>query len=500
MAHWKWTARIAPLIVVAVGGVLASGPAVEHLLADRIAPLAQAHRLVAEVRGRDVTLRPASEQPNGDVALWTRGADAVAQAPGVRLATLAAPPGGAPVLRPAEPVPAEPRPAEPLKLEIERTPGGMVVSGRAPSAPARDAFLAALRTAAAPGTVSGDLVPAADVPVGVDFELASRFAAVQAARLSGGRVVIVGDRLSLEGQTADVAALKALMDALRPPLPGGLRLGQVAVKPAPAVMRPFVFAAERTPGGVVLTGGAPSPEAHALLRDMVREIAGAAVTDRVSVAAGAHDDFPSFVAFGFTALTHLAKGRFTITDATFALEGEAVDAASFAALQSALATAPMGLTVQPPAVRSPPLQALPPETAPASSDPAAAVASDPPVSCDALEAARVVAPFARGSAQPAAPMKDEVEDIVRVVRACPGVVVEVSGHTDAVGGRRANLRMSQARARAVERLLRAEGVPRARIAVLSYANDRPVIRGARTAQDHALNRRVEIVLRRGGLS
>jgi outer membrane protein OmpA-like peptidoglycan-associated protein len=73
--------------------------------------------------------------------------------------------------------------------------------------------------------------------------------------------------------------------------------------------------------------------------------------------------------------------------------------------------------------------------------------------------------------------------------------VLVRGHTDSVGFRRQNLRLSERRAKAVTEYLSLRGVEEHRFKV-DYAGERQPVVSNRTATDRARNRRVDITLSR----
>jgi OOP family OmpA-OmpF porin len=82
-------------------------------------------------------------------------------------------------------------------------------------------------------------------------------------------------------------------------------------------------------------------------------------------------------------------------------------------------------------------------------------------------------------------------NVAQSLVANPEVRVEVAGHTDNTGGRRTNMRLSQARADAVRDFLEANGVAADRITAKGYGPDKPVASN-RTAEGRAQNRRVEL--------
>lgn len=91
-------------------------------------------------------------------------------------------------------------------------------------------------------------------------------------------------------------------------------------------------------------------------------------------------------------------------------------------------------------------------------------------------------------------LKDSYEllhQVAQVLRDNMEFKVEVQGHTDNVGGRNYNKKLSQARANAVkEHLVKVEGIDPDRLVARGYAFDVPVASN-KTEKGRALNRRVE---------
>jgi OOP family OmpA-OmpF porin len=81
-------------------------------------------------------------------------------------------------------------------------------------------------------------------------------------------------------------------------------------------------------------------------------------------------------------------------------------------------------------------------------------------------------------------------EVVGVVSKCPGLKVEVSGHTDSDGSPVENKRLSERRAQAVTEAIVAAGIPQAQIAATGYGEERPVAAND-TSKNKALNRRIE---------
>lgn len=92
-----------------------------------------------------------------------------------------------------------------------------------------------------------------------------------------------------------------------------------------------------------------------------------------------------------------------------------------------------------------------------------------------------------------------LDDVARVLVAHPEITrIRVEGHTDARGSRARNVRLSEARARAVLRYLTTHGVDASRLTAIGFGPDRPIVENARTPEDHARNRRVEFHIENAG--
>jgi outer membrane protein OmpA-like peptidoglycan-associated protein len=87
-------------------------------------------------------------------------------------------------------------------------------------------------------------------------------------------------------------------------------------------------------------------------------------------------------------------------------------------------------------------------------------------------------------------------NIAAVINAHPEIGnVRVEGHTDSRGRADKNRDLSRRRAEAVVRYLVEQGsVPATRLSAEGFGPDRPIVSDARSAADHARNRRVEFNL------
>lgn len=98
--------------------------------------------------------------------------------------------------------------------------------------------------------------------------------------------------------------------------------------------------------------------------------------------------------------------------------------------------------------------------------------------------------FGSGSARldpKSAPLLDSLSEIIS---RCPGLVIEVSGHTDTDGSANLNQRLSEKRAGSVIGYLVTNGIQSDRLRSVGHGESRPVASNA-TAQGKARNRRIE---------
>lgn len=98
--------------------------------------------------------------------------------------------------------------------------------------------------------------------------------------------------------------------------------------------------------------------------------------------------------------------------------------------------------------------------------------------------------FKTGSAELDHNSEPLLNSVADIANRCPAARVEVTGHTDSVGGRDANRQLSSSRARAVVSYLVQHGVPASRIESTGYGDTRPI--AANDTEEHrAKNRRIE---------
>ncbi len=348
------------------------------------------------------------------------------------------------------------------------------------------------------------------------------------------RVEVSGQRAVLKGAAPTAAARDAAMAVVREAAgPGGFwRGGVTAVIDAtqtPDVVKPFRFAARRTPDGLILTGHAPSQETRNAVIAAARAALGEDVpvnAEGLGVAQGAPFgvDWIAGVEHGLAGLSGGREGAVELVDAALSLDASAPDAGLATALRDAFEAAPAGFTA------SASITVSAPDPEPASEDggdappaletgasgpanagplsPAESEGADPeaPAADAAVQAERDLCQERFAALQSDAKLSfrfnsDEIlaesgpilDSAVTLFTECPDFRVEVGGHTDSTGVPIYNVDLSRRRAEAVAQVLREAGVAEDRVVAVGYGADRPIASNA-SARGRAQNRRIEFTV------
>ena len=99
--------------------------------------------------------------------------------------------------------------------------------------------------------------------------------------------------------------------------------------------------------------------------------------------------------------------------------------------------------------------------------------------------------FHTGSARLTAPSLEQVDNIAKILRAYPNTRVTIAGYADNTGREPANVRLSQARAKAVSERLTHDGVASGRVQAQGFGSQKPIGDNS-TETGRRQNRRVEL--------
>lgn len=102
--------------------------------------------------------------------------------------------------------------------------------------------------------------------------------------------------------------------------------------------------------------------------------------------------------------------------------------------------------------------------------------------------------FASGSNAIRSSLATVLDSLAPALRAQPGLLIAIVGHTDSIGSEMFNLRLSISRAEAVQAYLAGQGVPLNNLSADGHGETEPIADNA-TEEGRARNRRVELILR-----
>lgn len=333
-----------------------------------------------------------------------------------------------------------------------------------------------------------------------DFAAITAFSLKQLARLTSGKSSLSDGSFSIRGAAATREAHDDVMAAAHA-LPKSLSLqsADITAPAAPVVIetssveRPpvpsYVWLARRENNRVILSGFVPDQASHqALLAIAGQKFKGVTFDDKLkAIAAGAPGGFASAAEIGLTQLARLETGAATITDTQLTLVGLAESEEIAGSAKSEVAKTPAGFSGDATVVARP----KPVQVAVAAPTGPATVAS-----CTAdLKSAS-----AQGRIQfeswKSVILQDSlpvIDGIASILKRCPELKVEVSGHTDNTGRSATNKALSLRRAAAVITSLTKSGIDRSRLKAEGLGAARPVAKNE-THQGRAANRRIEFTI------
>ena len=99
--------------------------------------------------------------------------------------------------------------------------------------------------------------------------------------------------------------------------------------------------------------------------------------------------------------------------------------------------------------------------------------------------------FAQGKSDITEESYNELNDLVKMLKENPSMVIQLEGHTDFRGSRTENMKLSEDRVVAVKTYLMRKGIDSGRILTKAFGGTRPITREA-SEEAAKLNRRVEV--------
>ena len=400
--------------------------------------------------------------------------------------------------------------------------GILTLTGAVPSDAARTQIVAAAKIAVGNGRVVDQLKIASGLPSGVDYGVATGFAANQLAQLRTGTAKLTDANLSIEGEALDAVAFRAVTAATAGALPGGIKLDRVSLMP-PRVTN-YVWSAQRDAKALTLSGHYPDEITHqTMLAAVQQRFPDVTLQDNTTIASGAPAGFAPAMAMGLDQLARLRSGEASIDAGRLTLSGVAASESIATEAKVALAKLVGGMPavarltfLAPPPPPPAPVDAAP---APAAGAPAAApsapvappapaplaVAPTPPIQVPPKPSPEVVPACTAGLAASAksGPIlfqssqaivlpasQPVIKSIASAMRRCPAMKIEIAGHTDSTGTPGFNETLSKDRAEAIRALLVKAGLEPARVKAAGYGSSRPVADNV-TPAGKAKNRRIE---------
>lgn len=367
--------------------------------------------------------------------------------------------------------------AKPFTFSAERSATGLALTGFAPSEAARARVVGEARSL---GLQVRDALQVADGAPSGDWAGAATLLVREFVKLEAGKATLTDEKAAITGRAKDLFTEDDIRADLRA-LPNGFPLVRVTIESR--AIRPYLFNATRSEGGVTLTGFVPDQKTRAEILDTARRyFEGERIDDRLVEGLGAPSEFVPAVKVGLQELSRLASGAsLALSNGTITLKGLALfdfarDQVS-AEFRRGLPTSFKG-TVEVATAPLPPPITSPPE-------------------CQLLyqqALARGTVRFKSGLADLSEESRGIVDRLTLVTLRCINVRIEIGGHTDSDGSPASNAELSRRRSETVAAYMVRAGVPVARLEPVGYGQTVPVASND-TPEGKARNRRIEFIVK-----
>jgi OmpA-OmpF porin, OOP family len=398
------------------------------------------------------------------------------------------------------------------------------LSGHVPTERARDDVFAAAKKAFPKAAIVDKMETASGEPK--DWSAAVIASLTHLATFDEGSADIRDTQLSLLGLAKDQATADDARRTIKT-LAAFKVTDQIKIRePLAPIANPYVTGIAAANGAVALTGYVPSEQARSALIESVKaRLPGQKIEDRLQIASGAPEGWLGCVQGGLQGVGRLGAGRVDLNGNAMDLVGSADDAKLPEAVTREVKTAVgtqcnarvnIGLSARAEAAAADARRASEQSTANAAESArqaAAAVEATKREAAAKLEAdaakkgragecqnqlATIAKAgkiqFRRASAELEPSSFSTLTQLANATNGCPGMVVEIEGHTDAEGLTERNQALSERRAQSVRSYLISAGVPEARLEAIGYGELRPIAPND-TAESRAVNRRIEFTVK-----
>jgi OOP family OmpA-OmpF porin len=405
------------------------------------------------VEGRDAILAGTAFSPQGS----DDARDAALGTPGVRL---------------VDAVIAMVPVAKPYRFGAKRDGDRLVLSGNVPYPAARAKLLQAAKASALGVTVVDEMTYAQGAPDA--FETIASYGLAEAGKLANAEISLFDNAYSIAGRAPTAAVYRAALAAVRQ-LPAGAIVAKINI--SSEEISPYILNATKSEGVIKLTGRYPDEQAHQKLLDAVqRSFFNSKVSDELALGKGAPKDFLGAASAMLLQLSRLESGVGTVSDMDVNVKGDALYA-------KAASDIPGELTAAIP----PDYKALATIGVAAPSAPVSA-ADCQPLFADILGQGKIL--FETGQASIQHDSDAVLDNLTAIAMRCADAQIEISGHTDSVGGDETNMELSRLRAEAVAEYLKNAGIAAERMTAVGYGKMRPIASND-TEEGRAQNRRIE---------
>ena len=357
-------------------------------------------------------------------------------------------------------------------FEGKRDGDRLVLSGNVPDPATRAKLLRAAKASAPGATVVDDMTYARGAPDG--FEAIVTYGLTEAGKLADSWISLSDSAYSIAGRASTTAIYRAALAATRQ-LPAGATVAKVMI--TSDEISPYIFNASKSDGALKLSGHYPDEQAHQdLVEAAQRRFFNSKVSDELALGKGAPKDFAGAASAMLLQLSRLESGVGTVSDTEISMKGDALYANAAADIPLELSAAvPAGYTAQAAigvAAAGPPL----------------AAEACQPAFADILGQRKIQ--FETGQASIQHDSDAVLDNLTAVAMRCPEAQLEISGHTDSVGGDDTNMELSRRRAEAVVDYLSRAGIAAERMTAVGFGKLHPIASND-TEEGRAQNRRIE---------